>query len=342
MLGSFELLCVELGSESRFMETEAELESLEVLRQLPILKLRLQVQFDQRAPAIYSAAEAWRGALRTLLQARSPTRYQELFAARPLTDQNQAGTRGARLLTPGYSLFCAAVGQDQGADTAQSLELTLFGRASVFAVDLVLALIQMGEVGIGLPRVPYTVHGLDVWHDEQWRPVNIPANENGLVAWSGSAICQADWESLRAPTPPDLVLRCLTPLKLTLQGNVVTDAPPFDLLLRASIERVLRIASTWAVPDLAVALARCAEPVMTQATGVPLLEVREGKQVARRQFDRHIGQAAPQAYRARAWLGSARYGQVPRTAMPWLIVGRSLGIGQNTTFGWGRYAVAWC
>jgi hypothetical protein len=316
-----------------------------VAQKFTALQMRLGIFFEGSELSPVDGAEAWRGCLRRLLEARNTLNFAPLFGPEA-TGGRSDSERGAFVLTPGYTLTCRPGNWRHEPDSVQQwLEIGLYGAANAFALDSLLALIQQGSQGVGSPQLPYRVEQLQVWEQGEWRQLRIPSNAQGFERYRLPVLISRDTEVIREALivgVDDISIHFASPVKLTRAGKSLLEAPPFEVLFKSIAERSQRIASAWETSQLAEDTKAEMERLLPLAKEIGMVTTNSGMPVSRRQTNNDATLSTGKRFAQQGWIGTARYYGPLTEFMPWLLLGQTIRVGQNTTFGWGRYAVAWC
>jgi len=260
--------------------------------------------------------------LRRLACERCPARrgcaYGYLFEGfRP--PQAEAMRKADRVPHP----FALAVGAQRESGGLR-FGVTLFGRGIEFFPHLVLAVQEMGAMGLGRPRVRFVLESVR------------DAEGKELLGSRGLDLSFRDLtlEEVARPNEPEaerLALCFLTPVRLKLGGRLVRQAPAFGVVAQNLVRRLGALAhfhqglrAAWNPQDITT---RCAR-VKTVSGSVAWVEF--SRYSARQRSELRMGGLVGQVVFAGEGLGYF---------LPLLRAGEWTQLGKGTSFGFGSYAV---
>jgi hypothetical protein len=302
---------------------------------LPILALRLRVQFEVAAPSPDHAGELWLGAIKRGLESHYPDALLAVCepenTLRAISGQRAATNR----VTPGFVLHaeaCPQAAPGTGAD--QYVYLTLFGRASAYALPMFYGLLRNAQVGVGRRQLHFRFEQLEYFSPRRgWMDAALPTDAAGLDAWRWTYELSDD----RSGAPSDrtcIGLRLISRLLLKVNKQLVTHAPELPALVASLAERADALGEVWGGgPVVGPALKETLRLAASAAARIDgsgeFLEVRRrpsGRQQA--------------VYPSDGLRGIFLY-EMPTDAFalirPILGFGQWLHVGQQTTAGLGQY-----
>lgn len=212
--------------------------------------------------------------------------------------------------------------------------LTLLGAPAIAHADAcVRALQAMGERGFGRARVPARLEG--VWVDTAGRepaaagasPHAASGGDGAVSAWDFWAQASADADEDAATGRVGLSLRLASPLRLKLQGDLLRDVPPLQLLMRRLLGRLVVLSAErdggLFAPGEYLDLLRLAEaaPVLAHHLAGVRWERRSSRTGSSMPFE--------------GLLGRVDYGAPASALLPWFALGEVLQLGSKVTFGMG-------
>lgn len=219
-----------------------------------------------------------------------------------------------------------------------SFAISLYGEGLGFLPYFVLALTEVGRLGIGPGRGSFRVQQIQAVDplrglvQDVLRPgaqlVQVPSLH---VDWQAA---QAVASALAGTLPrEEVTLHFLTPTRLTERERLVR-MPDFAVLFRRLLERIDEMARQWSsggrrAPEELEELYRYAEHVRLVDAGVKWIDLKSysGRTKKERWFSGFVGRAT---YRSQDWLA----------LLPWLILGQGVQVGKDTVRGNGMFVLA--
>jgi hypothetical protein len=213
---------------------------------LPILALRLRVRFERAAPSPDHAGELWFGAIKRGLESH----YPDVLLALCEPEKTLHATSGQRAatnrVTPGFVLrakACPQAAPGTGAD--QYVYLTLFGRASAYALPVFYGLLRSAQLGVGRRQLHFRFEQLACFSPRRgWMDAALPTDASGFEAWRWTYEPRDD----QPDTPSDrtcLGLRLISRLLLKVNKHLVTRAPDLPALVASLSDRADALGEVW-------------------------------------------------------------------------------------------------
>ncbi len=208
------------------------------------------------------------------------------------------------------------------AGACMTSQLRLVGPLMPLAGACVAAFAAFGHRGLGSERVPARL--VDVQLHGPWGPCTL--SDTPAAVWCGLDV----WDDAQhGATDTALELRCHTPLRFKHRGEVCTEVPAFEDLLRRAIARVARLLSAQGLEQRFMAEGEKAG-WLDWAGLVPLLHSEAVPVRVPRYSARQRREMVFEGLGGR-WL----YGAPATRALPWLRLAQCLQLGAKTTFGFG-------
>lgn len=305
---------------------------------LPILALRLRLRFEGAAPSPDHAGELWLGAIKGGLQRE----YPDVLRALCSPEKSAAGGSGQRAatnrVTPGFVLRADACPQAApGPGSDQHVYLTLFGKASAYALATFYGLLGSAQLGVGRRQLHFRFEQLEYFSPRRgWLDAVLPTDMAGFDAWRWTYEFRDDQPS--APSDRTLLgLRLASRLLLKVNKQLVTCPPELPVFIASLADRADALGEVWGGspvvgPGLKETL-RLAASAATRIDGSDDLEVRR-RPSGRQQT----------VYPSDGLRGILLY-EMPATAFAQvrsiLEFGQWLHVGQQSTAGLGRYQLLW-
>lgn len=219
-----------------------------------------------------------------------------------------------------------------------SFAISLYGEGLGFLPYFVLALTEVGRLGIGPGRGSFRV--------QQIQAVDPLRGLVQDVLRPGAQLVQApslrvDWPAAHtvasalagALRREEVTLHFLTPVRLTERERLVR-MPDFAVLFRRLLERIDEMARQWNLggrraPEELEELYGCAERVRLVDADVAWMDLKSysGRTERERWFSGFVGQAT---YRSQDW----------PALLPWLVLGQGVQVGKDTVRGNGLFTMA--
>ena len=258
--------------------------------------------------------------------------YPALFE--PRADTGRAGTVGFTDLPRPY-LFRAPPGVGEVAvGDAFSWHAALVGRAACHLPHAVLTWRAMGETGMGRGRGRFGLLEVDALDAAGEPGARVYDGATGLFSPPGDGWTGTDLLTAAAPAPAgpmELTIEFRTPTSLKWAGRVA-ERPEFHILWRAVQRRLSMLRLVYGGGRLDLDF----RGAIAAAEGVKLLEWQANRVDWTRAPQRQ-GRRVPMS----GWVGTARYRGVLQPALPALLLGSRVGVGDNCAFGQGWYRVNW-
>ena len=219
-----------------------------------------------------------------------------------------------------------------------SFGISLYGEGLGFLPYFVLALTEVGRLGVGPGRGSFRIRQIQAVEplrgliQDVLRPdaqlVQVPSLHVDCQAAHAAASTLAG--TLRRD---EVTLHFLTPVRLTEQERLVR-MPDFAVLFRRLLERIDEMARQWNLggrrtPEELELLYGCAERVRLVDADVKWMDLKSysGRTKKERWFSGFVGQAT---YRSQDWLN----------LLPWLVLGQGVQVGKDTVRGNGMFMLA--
>ncbi len=219
-----------------------------------------------------------------------------------------------------------------------SFAISLYGEGLVFLPYFVLAMTEVGRLGVGPGRGRF--------HVRQIQAVDPLRGLIQDVLRPGAQLVQvpslhADWEAAQAAASAlagtlrreEVTLCLLTPIRLTERERLVR-MPDFAVFFRRLLERIDEMARQWnyggrRAPEELDELYGYAERVRLVDANVKWMDLKSysGRTKKERWFSGFLGQAT---YRSQDWL----------SLLPWLVLGQGVQVGKDTVRGNGMFMLA--
>lgn len=302
---------------------------------LPLLALRLRVRFERAAPSPDHAGELWLGAIKRGLQCHYPDVL--LALCEPEKTRRAAGEQHAATnrITPGFVLRTeACLPAGPAAEAEQYVYLTLFGRASAYALPVFYGLLRSAQLGVGRRHLRFRFERLSHFSPPQgWVDATLPIDAGGFDAWRWTYEPGDD----RPGTPSDrtcLGLRLTSRLLLKINKQLLTRAPELPTLIVSLAERADALGEVWGSgPVVGHALKETLQIAASAAVRIDghgeFLEAR-----------RRASSRQRAVYPSDGLRGTLLYEMptgVSAQIRPILGFGQWLHVGQQTTAGLGQY-----
>lgn len=220
-----------------------------------------------------------------------------------------------------------------------SFVLTLFGDGIGFLPYFILAVPEMGRVGVGPGRGRFDLEA--VWAVDPFAPRFEPVVEPGslVVRVPQTTVGWAQVEAAAARLRPlladgaDLPLRFLTPTRL-VEGDALIKQPDFGVFFQRLLHRIDQVAGQFAGaprrdPAEVAALHALADQVRLVDARARWVELWSwsGRTQRKSPMGGFVGHAS---YRAAEWAD----------LLPWLLLGQGLQVGKLTVKGNGAFEIA--
>ena len=258
--------------------------------------------------------KAFHGALGAMLHQHFPQTFRELFGE----ETDRSWPRLYVLRPPLEQRGHYAPG-----DTL-ILECSLFGEAIVAADDLIGAVHQVGQSGLGRQRGRFE---LNLVQEVTLQGARLIWSEE--TGWLGAQPAM-DARGLLAITPPasvsSLELNFLTPLMLKAD-NRLQSLPEMPLLIRRLLGRYSQLTGVTLATEIS-------QPLLADAQKV-VIERHDTRLSRDQRYSARQRQLMPQ----QGILGRAKYAGPMTALVPWLVLGEWLHLGNKTTFGYGLYRI---
>lgn len=253
------------------------------------------------------AGGLWHGVLGAALHASDATAYRALYEAQ------DDDARLWSLLPPRLDGWAPAGG-------CLSSQLRLVGPMMSMTGACIAAFEAFGRLGLGSERVPARLVSARL--QGPWGPCAL--GDPGGV-WCALDVWDDAW---RDATEAALEVRCQTPLRFKRGGQVCSEVPSFEDLLRRALARVARLLPQQG-KDRFMAEGEKAG-WLDWARDVPLLASHARAERVPRYSARQHREMVFEGLGGR-WL----YGAPAAQALPWMRLAQGLQLGAKTTFGFG-------
>lgn len=216
-----------------------------------------------------------------------------------------------------------------------SFAVSLYGEGLRFLPYFVLALIEVGRLGIGPGRGSFHVQQIQAIDPLRGLIQDVLRPETQLVRVPSVHV---DWQSAQTAASAlastlrreEVTLHFLTPVRLTDRERLV-HMPDFAVLFRRLLERIDQMARQWNLggrraPEELEELYSYAEHVRLVAADVKWMDLKSysGRTERVRWFSGFVGQAT---YRSKDWLA----------LLSWLVLGQGVQVGKDTVRGNGMF-----
>jgi hypothetical protein len=304
---------------------------------LPLLTLRLCARFDGPAPTALHAAEAWRGAIKGALRRHAEDLLDELIRPEAVARNAGAAAAPTNQTTPGYVLRVEwdERGAPEPMRSEQRVRITFFGRAGLFALPVMYALLQdAAEPGIGRRQRPFAMPQLQSFDPAHgWRDLRLAVKAEDMLghAWTHAYEAPA---ALRAAERCNVLLRFTTRLVFEVNGQPLAEPPTLQQLVLSLCARCNRLAEVWGT---GVAYDAQAQKRLAAAAGTAHLEPDSAMRLEQRRLSSghqrlHYASDGPAGLFLYSLPGAAAC-----ELLPLLHLGQWLHVGAQTTAGLGHY-----
>jgi hypothetical protein len=304
------------------------------LARLKCVVMRVGIDFERRGLAAVHAEEVYRGAIKHALERDAPDTLADLFDTRA-TRLSGAPTN---LTVPGIVLL-ADEADSGGEQRRHWLTIKLLGAAHMHGPRILWALVTGLENGIGERRVPARIgelHALNI--NGRWQASRMPLlGETGLFAGFSIPVDGRDTAPPAGPLPATLRLDVRKRMRLLEAKTPMVAVPEFEFLLDRIVERVRQVAARWG--DGEVVSPQGCDVLMATARRVRIAQGAVSRTVPRRLKSSRQQASYPSVGLTGSLAYCAEYPSDWGMLLPWLLAGRLLHVGQQTTIGLGTYEI---
>lgn len=306
-----------------------------VASHLPLLALRLMAVFPRPVRGVATAAEMWRGALKSALAGMDHGALKKLQAPERSDPGNEREPSPTHVTTPGYVLRVEPASGYEG--SAHWLHVTLFGEraAKEHASALLYGVLSAERSGVGRDQLRFLTESLQCRAESGWQSIRAPLRRS---EWAGHLWRLPMSHPARTPMetcPVRFALQAPGRLVLREQGRPVLDQPEASLLVQQLLARANRVGRVWCEGEIAAT----EEVRALEAASGRVYRVVEDSRV--HVIDRQLSSRRQGGFVPSPGVGGTFvYEAEPAdfsALLPVLRLGQWIHVGQQSTAGMGHY-----